>query len=250
DPGMYISNYPGIYLLKPGEKRTITFDLSRDWSLPNNLPYAMPEGMSIRCVLHQRLEVDGHLGGLFTGRVTSPWFGGKHDAEVGACVEWHPLPAKSKGETFDLPGLFKRLDTLQEPKSPSPLLDWFGADADWNQVVIIHERPGAMLYPKLMLLFDNASALLLNYPAANRALDSVPFSNESSLKSSEDSERPQPNWALASDRLPRLSASGIDQITFLSGSNETTPRTFISWARQANGSYLRLNDETRTKPAK
>lgn len=239
-PRAYKRNFALAYELKPGETRTFDFDLVTLWTQPQGIDLKHPEGVSVRAVLNQHLEVDTHRKSVFTGEVKSPWTDTTKSHGEGSCVEWNALPEHHDGALFDSVAFLESLGKLRisQADDKASLLECLGSNLPWNQVAFICHfkdatreplKVATLLLPGAMTMtfcWDNQNSLSkVKRPQLSKILEFSKFG---------DGAAAQPSWALASDVLPSLSAREITKI-FVTN----TIGFWEAWELQEDGSYLK-----------
>lgn len=211
-PHVYFGDAPNVWPVAPGATDSIGFDLNDRWSPPDGMDFNKLEGFSVRVVLHQYLEPDGYVRGLFTGELISPWTDSHQAHGQGTCVEWSALSTKPDGKAFDLEGFLNRLRSLKSPKNDSSttLLDWLGAGWAWDQIGITTVND-PLFTPSATLFFPHESVVTLtwNPKAALSGAQRAQLAKGLEIPPSGGGENHQSGWAVASAVLPKLPAVGI-----------------------------------------
>ncbi|MCF7787909.1 MAG: hypothetical protein K9N47_17445 [Prosthecobacter sp.] len=237
-PRSYKRNFALAYELKPGETRTFDFDLVTLWTQPQGIDLKHSEGVSVRAVINQHLEVEAHRKSVFTGEVKSPWTDMTKPHGEASCVEWNALPAHRDGALFDSVAFLDSLGKLRisQADDKASLLECLGSNLPWNQVGFICYfkdeireplETATLLLPGAMTVtfcWDNQKSL--------STAERLQLSKNLKLSKFGDGAEAQPRWALATDVLPSLPARGITKI-FVNNANGF----WEEWERQGDGSY-------------
>lgn len=236
-PRSYKRNFALAYELKPGETRAFDFDLGTLWTQPQGIDLKHPEGVSVRAVLNQHLEVATHTKSVFTGEVKSPWTDVTKTHGEGSCVEWNALPAHREGAPFDSAAFLASLGKLRisQADDNASLLECLGSDLPWNQVALICYINDVTPEPlkTATLLLPGAMSVTLCWDEESLST-AMKLQHTQNLKFSKfgDGAETQPRWALASDVLPQLSARGITKI-FVNNAKGF----WEAWELQRDGRY-------------
>ncbi|WP_395750731.1 hypothetical protein [Prosthecobacter sp.] len=216
----YTGNFPRFYELKPGEVTALDFDLSdkRTWIQPEKLDLSHLDGVRVRAVLNQHLEVEAHRSGVFTGEVRSPRTSAANADGPGSCVEWNALPPRHEGHRFDSAVFLESLGKLQirQDNAETNLLECLESKLPWSQAAII-SGPGPYWNPdhqSATLLLPDAIAVTFIWDTKESLSKAEKLQLEQCLKLPKfgDGGNAQPGWAVASDVLSKLPARGITKI--------------------------------------
>ncbi len=209
----YFGNAPIAWPVAPGATDSVGFDLNEHWSPSDGIAFDKLEDVSVRVVLHQYLQPDGYVRGLFTGEVASPWTDSLQAHGEGSCVEWFALPVRPDGKAFDLEGFLHHLGSLKSPKNDSSasLLDWLGAGWAWDQAAITTAEGLWGTLPSVTLYLPHQSVVTLtwNPKAALSDAQRAQLAKGLEIPPLGEGEKHQPGWAVASAVLPKLPAVGI-----------------------------------------